>query len=60
MEEEKSPIFPLPFHSNRVKMDLSFCRRIRDGSYWFVWLAMLIKTDGGTCFWFLYAMALDF
>ena len=33
MERGKSEIFPFPFHSNQVKQDLSFFRRIRDGSY---------------------------
>src|SRR5579884_3137639 len=31
--KEKIGDFLLPFHSNQVKQDLSFCRRIRDGSY---------------------------
>jgi len=33
MEREKSPIFPFPFHSNRVKQNLSVFRRMRASSY---------------------------
>src|SRR5579884_2201584 len=44
MERGKSQIFPFPFHSNQVKQDLSFFRRIRDGSYF-----CLCKTAQKSC-----------